>query len=111
MSRLAFPYKSVWRKIVVLSLASALALALATVTSPQLTHAASTCSSSEQHNFDGVHHPTGGGLSNTGLGASVNTMTPALCTTGASWADSSIWVMDADNTLGNGGYAQVGYLH
>lgn len=109
MTRLAFPYESVLRRLLVLCLASVLALALATLTSPPLTRAATTCSS-EQHNFDGVQHPTGGGLSNTGVGASVNTMTPALCTTGASWADSSIWVMDADNTLGNGGYAQVGYL-
>lgn len=66
-------------------------------------HAATSCQGFSYH-WDGAYVSE----NNEGAGANITTQVPALCTTGDSYSDSSIWAMVAGGGS-NDGYAQSGY--
>jgi hypothetical protein len=102
-----FQRASWWRtfcvRAFVLCIAITFALCLNILPPFHIVSAATNCQGYKV-DFDGAWNPS---ESNDGAGATINTMTPALCTQNASWADSSIWAMTAGQ--GAGQYAQSGY--
>lgn len=92
------------RRVFILCIAGAIALCLNVLPSIHSASAANGCSG-YQDLFDGAWNPS---ESNDGAGATINTVTPALCSGTDQYSDSSIWVM-TDGGANPYEYAQSGY--
>lgn len=92
------------RRVFILCIAGAIALCLNVLPSIQSASAANGCSGFVYH-FDGAWNPS---ESNDGAGATINTMTPALCSGTDPNSASAIWAMTAGQ--GDDQYAQSGYV-
>ncbi len=104
MIRGILAYKRISRWTLVLSIATMFALCLNILPSFHIASAATRCQGFI-YSFDGAYNPS---ESNDGAGATINTMTPALCLNNETWSASYAWAMTAGQ--GSDEYAQSGYV-